>query len=418
MSVFALADGTMIETKWDYDLIIVGAGVAGSASAILLGQEGYRILLVDRAVFPRHKTCGEGIMPEGVRILDSLGVLPAILDQGGTRARGLRFRSQAGVWAQADFPPVAGEPTYSVVIRRYELDHLLLQKAASLSNVTVREGFAVVEALHEGGAIQGIVGHPVGQPEKCETLHAPLTFAADGMRSRFHNRYGITRTVRSRQRWGIAGHLRGVEELRPYIEVLFQRDHEIYLAPLADDLVLVAILLEKKEMGAFRGDLAKIYHEFLKADPALGPRTQHSELVPPVGARGPLGFTVAPVHRPGLLLVGDSAGFLDPITGEGMTLALQCVQAAAPVVKRAFETGDFGSEVLGQYDTERERIISDVSRLTQLMLNVSRSRLLTNRAISHLSHDEKLFQKLVGIVAGTNRYRDFTLKDRLALALG
>jgi hypothetical protein len=59
-----------------------------------------------------------------------------------------------------------------------------------------------------------------------------------------------------------------------------------------------------------------------------------------------------------------------------------------------------------------------VSRLTQLMLNVSRSRLLTNRAISHLSHDEKLFQKLVGIVAGTNRYRDFTLKDRLALALG
>lgn len=408
----------MTETKWDYDLIIVGAGVAGSAGAILLGQEGYRILLLDRAVFPRHKTCGEGIMPEGVRILDSLGVLPAILDQGGAKARGLRFRSQAGVWAQADFPPVAGEPAYSAVIRRYELDHLLLQKAASLSNVTVREGFGMVEALYEGGAIQGVVGHPVGQPGKRETLRAPLTLAADGMRSKFHNRYGIVRTVRSRQRWGISGHLRGVEELRPYIEVLFQRDHEIYLAPLADDLALVAILLEKKEMGAFGGDLAKTYHEFLKADPALGPRAQHSELVPPVGARGPLGFTVAPVYLPGLLLVGDSAGFLDPITGEGMTLALQCVKAAGPVVKRAFETGNFGAEVLGQYATERARIISDVSRLTQLMLNVSRSRLLTDRAISRLSRDEKLFQKLIGIVAGTTRYRDFTLKDRLVLGLG
>jgi flavin-dependent dehydrogenase len=408
----------MTTTKWDYDLIIIGAGVAGSASAIRLGQEGYRILLLDRAVFPRHKTCGEGIMPEGVRILDSLGVLPAILDQGGTRARGLRFRSQAGIWAQADFPPVDGEPAYSVVIRRYELDHLLLQRAASLPNVTVREGFGVVEAVYEGGAIQGVVGHPVGQPEKRETLRAPLTLAADGMRSKFHNRYGIVRTVRSRQRWGISGHLRGVEDMRPYIEVLFQGDHEIYLAPLADDLVLVAILLEKKLMGAFRHDLAKSYHEFLKSDPSLGPRIADSELVPPVGARGPLGFTVEPVYLPGLLLVGDSAGFLDPITGEGMTLALKCVQAAAPVVRQAFRTGDFGTEVLGQYATERERIIRDVFKLTYLMLNVSRSRLLTDRAIRRLSRDETLFQKLVGIVAGTNRYRDFTLKDRLVLGLG
>ncbi len=67
----------MTSTNWDYDVIIVGAGVAGSASAILLGQEGHRVLLLDRAVFPRHKTCGEGIMPEGVRVLESLGVLPS-----------------------------------------------------------------------------------------------------------------------------------------------------------------------------------------------------------------------------------------------------------------------------------------------------------------------------------------------------
>jgi flavin-dependent dehydrogenase len=206
--------------------------------------------------------------------------------------------------------------------------------------------------------------------------------------------------------------------MRPYIEVLFQGGHEIYLAPLADDLVLVAILLEKKVMGAFRDDLARSYHEFLKSDPSLGPRIVDSELVPPVGARGPLGFTVAPVYLPGLLLVGDSAGFLDPITGEGMTLALKCVQAAAPVVREAFETGDFGTEVLGQYAIERERIIRDVFKLTYLMLNVSRSRLLTDRAIRRLSRDEALFQKLVGIVAGTNRYRDFTLKDRLLLGLG
>ena len=405
-------------SNWDYDIIVVGAGVAGASSAIQLGQEGYRVLLLDRAVFPRHKTCGEGIMPEGVRILDALGVLPAILDQGGTRARGLRFRSQAGVWAQADFPPMSGAPAYSVVVRRYELDHLLVQRAKSLSNVTVREGFAVLEALYEGGSIQGITGHPVDQKGHLETLRAPLTMATDGMRSQFHNRYGITRTVRRRQRWGISGHLSGVEDLRPYIEVLYQGEYEVYLAPLGGDLALVAILLEKKAMAAFRGDLATAYHRFLKADSALGPRIGKSQVVPPVGARGPLGYTVEPVYLPGLLLVGDSAGFIDPITGEGMTLALKSVQAAVPVVKRAFETGDFGHDVLGQYAIDRSRGIEDVSKLTQLMLEVSRSSFLTDRAIHRLSKDEKLFQKLMGIVTGTSRYSDFTLRDRLALALG
>ncbi len=403
---------------WDYDVIVVGAGVAGASSAILLGREGYRVLLVDRAVFPRHKTCGEGIMPEGVRILGALGVLPAVLEQAGPQVRGLRFRSQAGVWAQADFPPVSGERAYSVVVRRYELDHLLVQAAKSLSNVTVREGFAMLEALHDGGSIQGIVGHPVDRMGGRETLQAPLTLAADGMRSQFHNRYGITRAVRRRQRWGISGHLHGVQDLRPYIEVLYQGEYEVYLAPLGGDLALVAILLEKKAMRAFRGDLASAYHQFLKADSALGPRIRQSEVVPPVGARGPLGFTVEPVYLPGLLLVGDSAGFIDPITGEGMTLALKGVQAAVPVVKRAFETGDFGHDVLGQYAMERARTIEDVAKLTQLMLEVSRSSLLADRAIRRLSKDEKLFQKLMGIVTGANRYNDFTLRDRLALALG
>jgi len=402
----------------DYDVIIVGAGVAGSSAAILLGEEGYRVLLLDRATFPRHKTCGEGIMPEGVRILDSLGALPAILDQGGTRVQGLRFRSQAGVWAQAHFPPLDGETAYSIVIRRYELDHLLLQRAAALTNVTVREEFTVTEAIYEDGAIKGIVGHPTGKRAGYETLRAPLTLAADGMHSRFHGRYGIQRTLRRRQRWGIAGHLRGVQGLSPHIEVLYQRDHEIYLAPLDDDLTLVAILIEKKMMRAFRGNLAQGYHQFLKSTPGLCERIQDTEVIAPVGGRGPLGYIVDPVFLPGLLLVGDSAGFLDPITGEGMTLALKCVQAAIPIINQAFKTDDFGQNTLGQYPDVRAQAITDASRLTQLMLYASRSNLLMNRAIRRLGNDKPLFEKMLGIVTGTTTYSDFTLKDRLALALG
>lgn len=405
-------------SQWDADVIVAGAGVAGSSAALLLGQEGYRVLLLDRATFPRHKTCGEGIMPEGVAILASWGFLPDMLASGAGVARGLRFRSHDGTWAQAGFPPVDGQPACSVVIRRYELDYLLLQRAAALPNVTVREGFTVSEALYEDGVVRGVTGRATGHLAAPEILRAPLTLAADGMHSRFHNRYGIEKTVLKRQRWGIAGHLLGVEAVEPYIEVFFQEGNEIYAAPLAGDLLLVAILVEKEGMGAFQGHLPQAYHRFLQAAPGLAGRISNSEVLPPVAARGPLGFRVDPVYRPGLLLVGDSAGFLDPITGEGITLALKSVQAAVPIVRRALETGDVGDAALAPYAVERARITHDVYKLTQLMLDVTRYPALANRAVGRLSRDTALFQKMMGIVTGTSRYRDLTLRDRLALGLG
>jgi menaquinone-9 beta-reductase len=402
---------------YDYDLIIVGAGVAGASSAILLGRQGYRVLLLDRATFPRHKTCGEGIMPEGVRILDELGVLGQVREQSGPPIRGLRFRNRAGVWAQADFPPVGNEPAYSVVIRRYELDHILIQQAKSLATVTAQEGFVVTGALWEDDGIRGVTGHRADQPERSVSFRAPITLAADGAHSRFHNRYGIRREYRKRQRWGIAGHLRGVEDLKPYIEVLFQKGSEIYVAPLAGDTALVAILVEKEGMRAFRGELARNYHDFLRTAPGLGARIEHSEVMPPVGASGPLGFSVAPVFLPGLLLIGDSAGFVDAITGEGMTLALKSAQVAVPAIQRAFDAGDF-SGALEQYAADRARVIEDAVKLTEVILRFSRVGWLADRAIRRLSRDQALFQKLIGTVTGTSRYRDFTIWDRLALGGG
>jgi flavin-dependent dehydrogenase len=405
-------------SQWDYDVIVVGAGVAGAVSALLLGEQGARVLLLDRATFPRHKTCGEGIMPEGVAFLSSLGVVPAMMERGAACVAGLRFRSPAGAWAQADFPAKRGERQQSIVIRRYELDHLLVERARDVPTVTVREGFTVTDGLYEDGALRGVAGHATGQPDAFDSFRAPLTLAADGMHSRFHNRYGITRRFLRRQRWGIAGHLRGVEAVGPYIEVLFQPGSEIYLAPLAGDSTLVAILIEKSGMAGLRGNLAHAYHQFLQAAPGLGDRIRRSEVMPPVGARGPLGYEVSPVYRPGLLLIGDSAGFIDPITGEGMTMAIKCVQAALPIIRQALDTGEFGDDLLGRYAVERARIIHDVSSLTRLMLGVSRSTVLTNRAVKRLSHDRALFEKLLGIVTGASRYRDFSLSDRLALALG
>ncbi len=402
----------------DYDIIIVGGSVAGACSAIALAPEGYRILLLDRAIFPRDKACGEGIMPQGVAVLESLGVLPEILAHGAVKARGMRYRNLRGQSARADFPPCGEEISFCLVIRRLHLDHLLLRRAESFPNVTVRQGFKVTEVIQENWVVRGVVGQSVHGRAEREAFHAPLTIGADGRNSVFHATCGLTKTYLPRRRFGVTGHVGGVEGIGPYVEVLLHPHGECYIAPCGGDVHLVALLLEEKAMPYFSRDLRQRYIEFLKSVGDLRERASCSELAGDVFAIGPLGFTVVPIHRPGFLLVGDSAGFLDPITGEGMTLALKSVQAAVPLIKEAFAAGQFGTELGRQYADERFQVAEDIFRFTQLVLRLSRYKSVADRMIRRLGYDEALFQKLLGIVAGKYRYADLSLLEKAQLMMG
>ena len=401
-----------------YDIVIVGAGIAGSSSAIALAPEGYRILLLDQALFPRDKPCGEGIMPQGVQILAELALLPEILARGGAKVRGMRYWNRQGVLAQSDFPPSPGGISFGLVMRRYLLDNLLLERAASFANVTVRQGFRVTNVVQEEGGVKGIGGHAIDSPNQPEVFHAPLTIGADGRYSVFHAACGLTKTYLRRQRFGVTGHLQGVAGTGSYVEVLPGPGGEIYVAPCAEGITLVAILLEARAMQFFKGDLAGRYAGFLHEVKGFKERITKSELVPPVAAVGPLGFTVEPCYRPGLLLIGDSAGFLDPITGEGMTLALKSVKAVVPLIKEAFAVGSFDVELGQRYARDRFQMIEDVFRFTELLLNLSQYRFIADRAIRRLSQDQRLFQKLLGVVTGSHRYRDISLREKAALLMG
>lgn len=402
----------------NFDIIIVGASVAGASLAIALAPEGYRILLLERAVFPRYQPCGEGIMPQGVEILSTFGLLEEVLARGGVRFRGMRYRNRRGVVAEAEFPAAGHGGAYGVVIRRWNLDDLLLRRAESFPNVEVRQGFAVTQVIQENQVVKGVAGHPVDTPDRREAFFAPLIIGADGRHSLFPAACGLTRTYLPRRRFGVTGHLSGVDGSDPYVEVLLHPEGEIYIAPCDKGLTLVVILLEEESMPFFKGDLEGQYHAFLKEAEGFGGRAEASELVGPVFAVGPLGFTVEPCYRAGLLLVGDSAGFLDPITGEGMTLALRSVQAAVPLIREGFAAGSFGQELGRRYAEDRFRLIEDVFLFTRLLLNVSRHKFIADRVIRRLSQDSPLFQKLLGIITGRHRYRDFSLAEKVSLLLG
>ena len=404
--------------RLNFDIIIVGASVAGAFSAMALAPEGYRILLLDQAIFPRDKPCGEGIMPQGVEILTEAGLLSEILAHGGREVRGMRYRSRRGVLAEADFPSGARGNSIGIVIRRWDLDHLLLRRAMSFPNVTVQEGIRVTGVVQEGLVVKGVAGHSVDRPADRKVFLAPLTIGADGRHSVFHKACGLTKTFLPRKRFGVTGHLRSLEGVDRYVEVLLHSQGEIYIAPCGGGLALVALLLEEKSMRFFAGDLRLRYRDFLTSTEGFRERASRCEPVGRVFAVGPLGFAVEPCHRPGLLLIGDSAGFLDPIAGEGMTIAWKSVKAAVPLIKDAFGVGDFGAELGRRYAEARLQSIADVFRFTRLLLNLSRYKFIADRAIRRLSNDKALLQKLLGIASGNHSFDDLSFVERTSLLLG
>ena len=400
-----------------YDVIIVGASIAGASMAIALGERGYSILLLDKACFPRDKACGEGLMPEGVGILERLGLADDILARGARPFHRMCYRSLDGVWAEAEFPSARASPNYGLVLPRRALDHALFERARAKRNVDTREGLCVVSLCMQGEKVEGVTGR-TRYGERHQSYTAPLTIGADGIHSIFHRPCGLNRSLLRRRRFGVTGHFIGVSGLSDRVEVLLQRWGEIYVAPGPADITLVALLLEERAMEDFRHGLQAAYETLVRSAPGLRERVVGAELAPPVSAVGPLGFTVDRCYGPGFLLIGDAAGFFDPISGMGMTLALKSVQAALPIVERALASGDVSAATLAPYAKLRSEAVEDAVRFTRLLLRLARHKRIANRVVRRLRRDRNLFTKLLGLVAGTTRYRDIGLSEKLALLRG
>jgi|CXWL01.1.fsa_nt_gi flavin-dependent dehydrogenase len=302
------------------DVAVVGGGPAGAAVAIALGRRGVRVALYEKVSTPRLKPCGEGLLPHGVGALGELaGDLPV-----APRMRGLRFVVN-GTSVEADFPSGFG-----LVVRRDRFDRWLLERAAATPNVDVRLGTPY---------------RPAGEP---------MVVGADGKRSMFHRQ--LTAYAAAPQRVGLSTHVEGFVGLGDRVEVFFHRDGEVYVAPTGGGEALVAALFHR---ASFRRD--GIQH-LLHAIPELRARTQHVEFTTPVLACSPLGLRVPRLVAPGLLLIGDAAGAPDPITGDGMALALTSANPAAD----AIVSGNFAA-----YSDWRRQMGRTADRLATLLLRIS-----------------------------------------------
>jgi flavin-dependent dehydrogenase len=358
-----------------YDAVVVGGGVAGSATARELARRGLRVALLEKGRHPRPKACGEGLLPHGVAALEAMG-----LEAPGPRVRGLRFVSPSGITAEADFPAGPGR-----VVRRDRFDALLFRAAAGTPGVEAFEGTAYDP---DRFAARWIVG-------------------ADGIRSRFHRRPEFPASPPAVRRVGLSTHVRGLDVDRERVEVILHERGEIYLAPSDGEEALVACLFREEDLPEGPSNEDRVLETLLTLEVLRG-RVRGIAFTTPVLAAAPLGLRAGAVAAGNVLLVGDAAGAPDPVTGEGMSLALLSARAAAEAIVAGRPE---------EYERERRRLAAGSEWLGRWMLRAARYPAVADRVVESLVGHPELFTKLLEISVGARREGTLTLGELAALVV-
>ena len=384
------------ESRRQVDVLVVGAGPGGSALAILLARAGLKVMVVDRAAFPRDKACSEYMGPGAVRILDRLGVLETLEAAGAatpagtvvTAAYGSRLH---GRFAQAGHRPF--RPTGLSVSRRI-LDHTLVD-AARAAGAEISERSTVEELLYHRGAVSGALVRDVRGTRYA--LRARLTVGADGLRSVVARRIGRRRTGVPR-RIAFVAHVDGVEGMGDSAELQVGRRGYVGLNPIGGGRTNVALVLPASRVAAAHGRVESFFLETLAQFPAVQRRVVPGVMTRRVLVTGPFAAWSGRVTVDGAALIGDAADFFDPFTGEGIYSALRGAELLADTAIAApSRGGPVSAAALAPYRRARRRTFAGKWAVERLIGYAMWWPGLFDRAVARLGRREGMAHTLIGV---------------------
>ncbi|MGF0115670.1 geranylgeranyl reductase family protein [Promicromonospora sp. Marseille-Q5078] len=339
----------------DADVIVVGAGPAGTSTAHWCASAGLDVLVLDKASFPRDKVCGDGLTPRAVGELARMG-LGTQPEDGWIRNEGLRVVAGARSW-ELPWPDLDSYPGYGMARARTSLDHRLAQHAqASGAKLLERTKVAGPLLDERDGRVVGVRAQPLdarGRADGAEAVYrAPVVVAADGVSSRFATALGITRrddrplgtavrtyfrtegTSRHEDAW-MESHLElwdgapGASNLLPGYGWIFA------LGDGTANVGLGAVSSTPARQSATGHDYRSMLQAWMRNTPEDWGFTPDNQVGPVRGAALPMGFNRSPLYRDGAVLVGDAAGMVSPFNGEGIAYALQAGRVAADAIAQA-----------------------------------------------------------------------------------
>jgi flavin-dependent dehydrogenase len=364
-----------------WDAIVVGGGPAGSASAALLAADGWRVLLIDRAHFPRRKPCAECINPAGVAALRRLGVLERVMEAGPARLDGWRIASDGG----RSFLGRFSGGVHGIALPRETLDAILLDHARD-AGVEVREGIKVTDLLWEtggststspsslggGASLSERRGHVRGVIAGGEEMAGRVVIGADGLRSIVLRRLGLLARAPRLRKLALTAHVRGLPDMGGCGTVRARGRGCVGIAEVGGGVANVTVVVPAEQAHEVGGHADAYFDAALRES-----GFPDAERVDEVLATGPFDCPVRSAVADGALLVGDAAGYYDPFTGQGIYRALRGAELAAQTIGAALRAGNASAAALMPYERARRRAFGPGERLQHVVeAFVSRPRLL------------------------------------------
>ncbi|MET8851179.1 geranylgeranyl reductase family protein [Amycolatopsis sp. NPDC004625] len=328
----------------DAEVIVVGAGPAGSTVATYLARAGVDVLLLEKTEFPREKVCGDGLTPRGVKQLIDLGI-DTSEDAGWVHSRGLRILT-GDLTLELDWPDLTSYPPYGVSRTRHDFDDLLAKLA-------VKAGARLYERTTVTSAITNATGRVVGVeakvgPERTPVkYYAPLVLACDGVSARLALSVGIQKNEKRPMGVAVRQYYKSPRHDDPFIEGHLElwdrsdpRDPKLlpgygWAFPLGDGTVNVGLGMLSTSASFRNTDYRALLRQWLDGTPEEWGYREENAIGKVGGAGLPMGFNRTPHYRDGLLLLGDAGGMVSPFNGEGISAAMESAQIAAEVVVQA-----------------------------------------------------------------------------------
>ncbi len=390
-----------------YDVVIVGAGPSGSTTAHYLAKEGFNVLLLDKFDFPRDKTCGDGLTPRALHILDDMGILDTV-NQVGQRSNKLEFISPKGHTASALLPKKENLCDYLLVVPRLILDNIILECALS-SGASFQAPVRVTSIEQEGNTML-VKGE---QRAKAITFQARMVIHATGANTKLLLHTGILKKM-PQMVLAARTYYDGITSIIDAAQ--FRMDNVPlpgygWIFPVSDTSANVGI-------GLFRVGLASrwlpksahaAFDTFIQSPPLQKLLSGARQAGPIKGFPIRVDFARSPTFGERTMIIGEAAGLVNPVTGEGIDYGMESGKMAAEHLSHMFATGDFSVKQLAAFDKllrqRYQRLFVLCDRLRLLYFNP----LFANQVVRALSHSEELMSLFMNIaVENQNVYRGLT----------
>jgi menaquinone-9 beta-reductase len=373
------------------DLLVLGAGPAGAAISLLMAAKGYSVEILDAAFFPRPKICGEFLNPQAVQWLRENQLLGFVEETSPYPIYGMKItdhhrRSFSGTYQQGQ----------GYAIQRKDFDAILVSVIRQ-QGIQLYEGFRAERLLIEDDRALGVRG--TDSAGNVVEKRARILIGADGRNNLIGRTFGWMKTIRKLRKYAFLSYFDDVADLQNYGEIHLVNDGYIGVAPLTKNLANVALVVDETACPPGTADLQRFLLQHVQKT-QLAERLRNPNPLVPVITAGPLAYTLKKTSGHRTLLVGDTCGFIDPFTGEGINYAFISATIASDILDRCLRSNRFDDSALAEYDQIREQTLSRKLRMAKLLQNVIHSHGLSDFLVDRFASNQQLADTMVSAVGG------------------